>query len=852
MTEERPEAQPDEPETEAPEIEGGEEAPGEAELERRLAEPILKGHEGLDTAQVWIGAFIVVIAGIVAYSNAFNLPIHFEDRAFFEESGGVPRLVALGAALEARPAEPLAVAAMAVNRWLGESPRAFHGVNIALHLAGAVLVYLLCRRLLGSGAPVPAAMLAGLLFALHPINGDAVNYIIGRGLLLGLVFAVLSVLLFLRATDTERVEPGSLAGSLLCLILAWASTPLVLPLPLLVIAADRILRGESTGTRSVAGFAYGAVFLALLTAHTVVFATSEPVSEVHVAPLAARLEALGGYYLRTLYPYGLSAYHPLDEAARFTSPVLWGGVLVTAVLAALGLYLVARRSLGGFALLWYVLFAVTAALLAPPDEVMQERMVYLPLVGAALALPWLFSLVPPRPALRTGLGLAAAVLVLIAGVGAFIRNQVWQSEEGLWSNVALRYPESPQPHRVVGDLYLNEGLQAMTETAFLQAEEASEQAGERRRAALERFEAAEAQFRAAREKSDEPEPEILFRLAQTVEYRGQLGDAEGRRERLEEAADLYRATLEADPEHGDALVRLAFTLENLAGLTGDRSFLVRAVDYYGRARELDVLPPEMYARYGQGLAAMGAYERARSVLAEAAELQPQGTASSLLEPVNAAEQNLAQLQQAAGMARQQAPGSSQALGLWGRLLAFSRHDLQASYLFESALAQDPRDADAWMLLGVTRGRLGAAERFVAEWPNPPLAADETGSPWRRLARATASAGAWDGARVYLEAAARSGDPQVRDPELALGDIAVEIGAAAQADEYLRRYAEAHPNDPTPWLRLADLALANNDEAGARSFLAEAARRNAPESELAKRRGNRPQAPAEPTGPFMLR
>src|SRR5690606_5484084 len=142
----------------------------------------------------------------------------------------------------------------------------------------------------------------------------------------------------------------------------------------------------------------------------------------------------------------------------------------------------------------------------------------------------------------------------------------------------------------------------------------------------------------------------------------------------------------------DALVRLAFTLENLAGLTGDRSFLVRAVDYYGRARELDVLPPEMYARYGQGLAAMGAYERARSVLAEAAELQPQGTASSLLEPVNAAEQNLAQLQQAAGMARQQAPGSSQALGLWGRLLAFSRHDLQASYLFESALAQDPRDA----------------------------------------------------------------------------------------------------------------------------------------------------------------
>jgi hypothetical protein len=55
----------------------------------------------------------------------------------------------------------------------GGAPYGFHVVNLLLHVCNSILVYLIGRRILQGSL----ALLAGLLFAIHPLQTQAVNYV---------------------------------------------------------------------------------------------------------------------------------------------------------------------------------------------------------------------------------------------------------------------------------------------------------------------------------------------------------------------------------------------------------------------------------------------------------------------------------------------------------------------------------------------------------------------------------------------------------------------------------------------------------------------------------------------------
>jgi len=103
---------------------------------------------------------------------------------------------------------PLAVASYALDWIIGAAPW-FHLVNVLWHVAAAVLVAALVRRWAGDAA----ALIAGVLFAVHPVHVEAVANVVGRNELMAAVFVVLAVYAAL-----EREQPfcsRSQAGSLL-------------------------------------------------------------------------------------------------------------------------------------------------------------------------------------------------------------------------------------------------------------------------------------------------------------------------------------------------------------------------------------------------------------------------------------------------------------------------------------------------------------------------------------------------------------------------------------------------------------------------------------------------------------
>ena len=113
----------------------------------------------------------------------------------------------------------------------------YHATNLLLHIAEAGLLWVILRRL-----RLPGALLAALLFAVHPVNVESVAWIAQRKNLMAMLFYLLSLYCFLRTAWWQEADPGAGpergAGwtayglSLLAFLLAMLSKGSVAMLPL--------------------------------------------------------------------------------------------------------------------------------------------------------------------------------------------------------------------------------------------------------------------------------------------------------------------------------------------------------------------------------------------------------------------------------------------------------------------------------------------------------------------------------------------------------------------------------------------------------------------------------------------
>src|SRR5207245_2560315 len=109
----------------------------------------------------------------------------------------------------------------AVQWWIhGRQAPAFHAVNILLH-GGATLLF--ASLLLRIGIAPPAALASALLFAVHPIQVEAVTSLVGRGEVLASVFALVYLRLALRVFEGRPFRAACVAEALSCYALSMLS-----------------------------------------------------------------------------------------------------------------------------------------------------------------------------------------------------------------------------------------------------------------------------------------------------------------------------------------------------------------------------------------------------------------------------------------------------------------------------------------------------------------------------------------------------------------------------------------------------------------------------------------------------
>ncbi len=608
-------------------------------------------------------AVLVFGAALFAYSGNLSNGFVYDDRYVVERNPLVQTLDFRGLAttpywgeiVDAGLYRPLTLLSFGLNRAFGGSPLGFHLANDLLHGLAAVLAFLAARVV---GLSSAGALAAGLLFALHPVQSEAVNALVGRAEILAFSFTLVAFLLFARKANPILAGVSSLAA-----LLSKESALFALPLFVLyrrdwarvvalggAVAAGAILRIVVLGGLGISGREIGFLDNPLADAGLGGRALAAPVLLLHHARLV-------------LWPRRLSADYsfdqiPIPESLADPRVLLGAGVL--------GLLLFVAARGGRFriaALAFLVPLAGSLHLLFPLGTIFAERLLYLPMLGVALG----FGLGIEKLANRRQ-WIAGLVGVTILGAGAartWTRARDWRDNETLFRKTVEtspfsarsyfllgaelleqnRFPQAAESFATglaiypahfgarmsLGEALLEAGDPARAEREFRRALESEPASDDARKAAIAaalehgRERARSSDFASARE-SFERAIELDENEASAWNYLGLVSEREGR---AEEARSHYERALRLDPTLVEAIL-------NLASLQMNAGALAPAEEMYRRAISLAPESYEAYNGLGIALARQGRTRDAAAAFEKAIAIDPTlETARENLRALNA-------------------------------------------------------------------------------------------------------------------------------------------------------------------------------------------------------------------------
>lgn len=356
-----------------------------------------------------------------------------------------------------------------VQAW-GFNPMGFHLTNLLAHLAAALAVLALARRLTGS---VLAAAVAAIAFALHPIHTESVTFISGRTDVLATLLFLLALLGYIGWR--QGAGPLAFAGSLGAFFLGLAAKEVAVTVPLILILYDRLLgpkeRGAGALTRALTRYAaYGgviALYLAVRMASLGALAESDPGTwGTLLTRVLTTTKIVATYAWLTLVPFPANPYYVIVPVLWPPPIDWWMAAAGLAVLVVLTLWAAWRVPILGFAALWFwvtLIPSVGVNLLPVPTAIMAERFLYLPSVGYCLLLGMGVRRVigSSRPVLGDQLRPVPAVGLTALLLGFMLltlwRNEPWKDHHSLYSHMVEMSPQSDLPHVNLALVHLPRG-----------------------------------------------------------------------------------------------------------------------------------------------------------------------------------------------------------------------------------------------------------------------------------------------------------------------------------------------------------------------------------------------------------
>ncbi len=659
----------------------------------------------------------LVVLGALAYWGTLSAPFVLDDQLAIVENPDIRQLWSLAgvrSVLGESPllGRPLVTWSFAINYAIGGlNVRGYHLGNIAVHIACALVLFGLVRRVTRS---MPLAFACASLWMLHPLTTESVDYVTQRTESMMGLFYLLTVYASVRAHGSARPARW-LAVAVTTSALGMAAKQSMATVPLAVVLVDRVFFFDTLRAAVRRRWGFYTALVATWVVLAILVAAGPNVHSIGFGDgvtwwtyLLNQGVMITQYLKLTVWPWGLVADYgyprplTLVQAAPY---VLFVGALFVATIAAFRRW-PALACLGAW---FFLTLAPTSSVVPVATEVGAERRMYVPLMGlvvlAVVAASWLvdriksscFGTAQQRLATASVLWVAAASTLT---AGTIARNRDYSTPLRLAQTSLDRWPTGRARHLVATALlsagrrdeaigYLRDAVRddpgahltlgvtlfqmgQLTEARgelqeFIRLEPLRDQAVDARaiigRTLLQQgqLEAAAEEFAAAAAmRPSFPDAHLA------------LGEIRFRQQRFAEAIGEYRRYLASDAGNAGVWLNMAVALQRI-GRKDD------AIEAFRRSADLNPSGPDAHRDLAAELLGRGALAEAAVHAQRAVELQPQD------------------------------PLSHDLLGL---ILAAQSHGQDAVSEFQRSLQLNPGDTDVQahlaQALAMSRARAGGS------------------------------------------------------------------------------------------------------------------------------------------------
>jgi tetratricopeptide (TPR) repeat protein len=564
----------------------------------------------------WTGVISACLLACLVYFNALENPFHYDDFHSIVDNenirsiGAIPSFFVTPSAFSSQPENamyrPLLLSSFALNYAIsGYSPWSYHVVSLALHCVCIVLLAAIAQRAMGK---TWGMWLAVVLFAIHPINSECINYISSRSEILAALFFLLGFWAYLK---TEWDVNWRLILICIAYICALMSKSIAIVLPVVMATFDlahgRSIRGQARAYMAM-GLIGGLYIVGIwrFLARAAVGDPVRPFSEQFWTQVKAQV-----FYIKMLlWPSGQNVDHQFLISDTLFDPIVAAALLLLVSLAVM-VWLYRRRFPLPLAFFLWFFIVIAPSSLIPLNVLVNEHRLYLPSAAFFMAVGFGYDRLAPVLGRRQWLsGLIAVAVVAGLSLATVQRNKVWASSLSLWRSAATAAPLMARPSIYMGDAYEHIGQ-------IKQAVDAYEHALSRDpnfpplhlrlgRMLLQAGESDRALALLARGTELDPENGSMW---------GARAEAHGEKEQWQESLVAYMRAVTLEPEDDVLHNNLGNTYQML-GLPD------KALDHHLRALQLNPIDPRTLVNMGNAYRMLGQFEQALAAYSRAVRSSP--------------------------------------------------------------------------------------------------------------------------------------------------------------------------------------------------------------------------------------
>ena len=422
-------------------------------------------------------AIIILCAlGAIVYSNSFDNAFQFDDYLSIVQNPAIKDISAVKKIFNFWPTRFITYFSIALNYHFGQlDVLGYHLFNLLIHLGAGILTWWLVLLTFSTPAmrddesakyAKTIAFFAGAIFIVHPIQTQAVTYVVQRATSLAGLFYLLSLTFYIKARLSQE-EGGVLSwkyyysGAILSAIIAMFSKEMTVTLPIMILLYEFCFLKAKKGIvlKQLIPFLcmlFVIPFTMFIT-KSVDFLEAKRISEIgsHISScsyLLTQLRVIMTYFRLLFIPVNQNIDYDYPVAKNIMDLPMLASIVVLVLIIILAIKIFSRRRLISFAVFWFFLTILPESSIISIRDVIAEHRLYLPAVGYSIFLTGAIFYFFRNNMVRIAITVMSIIVICYSAL-TYARNFVWENGVSLWSDSISKSPQKARPYNNRGFAY---------------------------------------------------------------------------------------------------------------------------------------------------------------------------------------------------------------------------------------------------------------------------------------------------------------------------------------------------------------------------------------------------------------